>query len=154
MKKIILTQGKFALVDDEDFLELSKFKWSYDGNYARRAIYINGKQKIIRMHRLLANTPKGMDTDHINRNKLDNRKSNLRVCSRSENKINQNMLSKNTSGFIGVSWSKPLKKWVARISIKNKKTHIGVFNTKEEAAKEYNVVAYKNFGEFARLNKI
>lgn len=154
MRRIPLTQGKYAIVDNEDFTKLSKYSWHYNKGYARCAISQDGKQKIERMHSFLMKTPKGMDTDHINGNKLDNRKSNLRICTRSQNKINQGLSRNNTSGFIGVHWHRPLKKWRAQISILNKKKHIGVFKTKEEAAKAYNDVAYKNFGEFARLNSI
>ena len=87
MKEIKLTQDKVALVDDEDYKWLNEFKWYCAAGYAaRNSPKINGKQSInIFMHREINNTPKGMDTDHISHNRLDNRKVNLRTCTCSEN---------------------------------------------------------------------
>lgn len=89
MKKIKLTSGKFALVDDDMFEELNKFSWCLNGGYAIRGYSKNGKQAKLKMHRVIMNTPKGMDTDHIDNNKLNNQRNNLRVCTRSQNCMNR-----------------------------------------------------------------
>ena len=106
------------------------------------------------MHREILKCPKGLFIDHINRNGLDNRKNNLRVCSKSQNMMNTLIPKNNTSGYKGVSWSKRDKKWMAYIKIKNKFNNLGYFNIKEQAALAYNDAAKKYHGEFARLNKI
>ncbi len=86
MRKIKLTQGEYALVDNIDFERLNKHKWYYNGNYAVRGILINKKPVVWRMHWDIMGKPeKGLETDHINRNKLDNRKSNLREITQLEN---------------------------------------------------------------------
>lgn len=97
MKQIALTQGKFAIVDNSDYGMLSQFKWQYlpAGNgYAKRAVQIKlekHKYKVITvlMHRLILNAPEGVEIDHINRNSLDNRRCNLRICDRSTNMLNR-----------------------------------------------------------------
>jgi hypothetical protein len=147
-QSIPLTQGKFTLVDDEDFEKLNKFKWYFHDGYAIRQV----KGKIVRMHREIANTPIDMLTDHINGDKLDNRKVNLRPCTTAQNVQNRSNQSNNSSGFKGVSWSKKNNKWSAMININKKRTHLGYFKTAEEAAKVYDLAAIENYGEFANLN--
>src|SRR3990167_164487 len=111
MKKIKLTQNKYALVDDEDFKELNQSKWLCDSSgYAGRDVGGRKNKKRILMHRLLNNTPKGFHTDHINRDKLDNRKENLRTTTCSQNILNSKLSKKNTSGHKGVEWYK--NRWV------------------------------------------
>ena len=95
-------------------------------------------------------TPKGMDTDHINGNTLDNRRCNLRVCTRERNTGNQKPLRGITSKFKGVCWVKARSKW--RVAISGK--FIGEYISELDAAKAYNEAAKKHFGEFARLNVI
>ena len=156
MKKIPLTQGYYALVDDKDFEWLSELKWSVNRKrhslYAQHAKMRSGKGKIFYMHRLIMNAPKGKQVDHINGNTLDNTRSNLRICSSSENLCNRKAPRQNTSGFKGVSWFERDKKWRARIGAKCKQKTIGYFDTKEEAAKAYDLMAKKLHGSFARLN--
>src|ERR1039458_7612826 len=109
MKQLSLTQGKFALVDDEDFEYLNQFKWCYDGKgYAVRRKPGPGSRNygFIWMHRVVNNTLEGMDTDHINRDKLDNRRSNLRTASRTLNNHNRLPAINNVSGIRGVSFNK------------------------------------------------
>ena len=150
MKKIKLSRGKYTIVDDEDFEWLNRWKWSYNSlGYAR----MGQNYKTILMHRLIMNTPHGMETDHINGNGLDNRRSNLRICTRSQNKMNTCLSSKNTSGYKGVCWNKNSKKWRAEIEYK-KSICLGYFDNKIDAAKAYNQKAKELFGEFAKLNKI
>lgn len=158
MKKIILTKGAFALVDNEDFGWINKYKWQYGvRGYATKNLHIgmkNGKRisKLMLMHREIIKTPKGLFTDHINGNKLDNRKQNLRICTRQQNVWNMKISSHNTSGFKGVS--KRNNRWSASIHKNNKKIHLGYFSTAKEAAKKYNETAFEFFGEFAKLNNL
>lgn len=100
-KEIQLTQGKVALVDDDWFDYLSQWKWFCDkGIYAARSKRKdNGKQETIYMHAVVANTPKGMNTDHIDMNGLNNQSYNLRVCTKSQNMGNINRTKTNTSGY-------------------------------------------------------
>jgi len=158
MKKISLTgkngKGKYSLVDNDIFDELKKYKWHLVSGYAARFEWIKEKKNVrpSYMHRTIMNTPNGKQTDHINLNKLDNRKENLRVCSRVENSGNIPLLKNNTSGFKGVGTRG--KKWRAYISNKNKHIHLGYFSSKELAAEAYNSKAIEIFGEFALLNRI
>lgn len=151
-KTIQLTRGKVALVDDADFEWLNTFKWCYSYGYAIRKVgWPNRKTQW--MHREIAGTPAGMITDHINGDKLDNRRSNLRACNSSENKCNAVAQSNNTSGYKGVSWNKRSAKWEAQICVNRRGIHLGYFDTAEAAAKAYDEACIKLHGEFARTNK-
>lgn len=155
MKTIQLTKGKFAIVDDDDYDWIMKWKWYVNSNgYAVRAIRNASTHKDIRMHREIANTPEGMDTDHINGNKLDNRKCNLRICTRSENHRNRCKLQGTASRYKGVTWNDRLKKWQTRIDIPGKQIYLGYYNNEISAALAYNEAAKRIFGEFAKLNII
>jgi UDPglucose 6-dehydrogenase len=154
-KEITLTKGYKTIVDTEDYEWLNKWSWYYAHGYAVRTIYDEkGKPYQLRMHRLLINTPDGMDTDHVNRNRLDNRKSNLRPATRSQNVANQFSKKQNNSGLKGVSWKAKNKKWVAQIRVDNVVKHIGLFESKEEAGRAYNREAVRYFGKFAYLNDV
>ncbi len=153
MKYIKLSQGRRAKVDDEDFKRLSKLKWHFNYGYARNnSLNANGKKTTIRMHRVILNAPKGKDVDHINGDGLDNRKQNLRVCTRSENAMNQRLSSANTSGYKGVVWYKRSQKWRVQVNVKNKKTHVGYFNEIGKAVKAYDTAVMEHYGVFARPN--
>lgn len=104
------------------------------------------------MHRVVANTPDGMETDHIDGNSTNNQRGNLRVCSRTENAMNLGVRSDNSSGFKGVCWHKATGKWESYISAGKKHIHLGVYHTVEEAAHAYDAAALKYHGPFARLN--
>jgi len=132
MKELTLTKGKFAIVDDEDFEYLNQWKWSFDDLYAVRGEYlgkVEGKDKYkkIYLHKVINQTPKGLETDHINQNKLDNRRCNLRTVTKSQNNRNRTCCVKNICGVIGVNWYKQTKKYCARIVIDGKKIHLGYF---------------------------
>lgn len=152
---IQLTQGYQAIVDDEDHEELSKFKWHYHLGYAIRTVYTGGKYIKIRMHRVVMNCPADKEIDHVDGNKLDNRRCNLRICTRADNvrNIQVNTLGK-SSKYKGVTWKKQSKKWCAQISLRKKKIYLGLFTDEKSAAIAYNQAAQKYFGEFARLNEV
>lgn len=144
-KQIPLTQGQFAIVDDDDFEIVKNHKWCIHHGYAVSS-------RGIRMHRLIMNCPDSKEVDHINRNRLDNRKENLRICTRTENCRNRGENKDNTSGYKGVNFHKPLGKWRAKIVLNNKHIHLGYFDNPKDAARAYNDAAKKN--GFGFLNEI
>ena len=159
--KIKLTQGQYAIVDDDIYQTLSQYKWcvwycpSTKGYYAERSKYIgNGKQKILYMHRVILNAQKGQMIDHINGDTLDNRKENLRFATYSQNLANSKIRKDNTSGYKGVRWHKRDKIWMAYIRYQNKHIHLGSYKDKKETALAYNEAAKKYFGEYAKLNNL
>jgi hypothetical protein len=153
VKEIKLTRGKVALVDDDDYERISKHKWCYDGHkYAIRSERKGGKKINIFMHCEILGHPDGMETDHINCNKLDDRKSNLRICTNSQQRQNCPIRKDNTSGFKGVSFNKDVRKWEAYINCNRVRTRLGFHDSPEEAAYAYDNMARKLFGEFARPN--
>lgn len=157
-KEIPLTKGKFAIVDDEDYEELSKYKWQASSIrrneicYATRKVIVNGKRKEVKMHIVINRTPAGMDTDHINGNGLDNRKENLRTASPSQNAINIGKRKKSgtSSSYKGVGRNG--KKWASVISLNGKKIYLGMYESEIEAARVYDAKAKELYGEFALLN--
>lgn len=155
MKHVPLTQGKFALVDDEDLDYINQWSWMYcSRGYAKRYGRKGEKPKVIYMHRVVNKTPKGLETDHINRNKLDNRKRNLRTCTAMQNQHNSIPRNGGYSKYKGVSLYKSTGEYFAQIKINKKRTYLGRFDKEEAAALAYNAAALKNFGEFAFVNVI
>jgi hypothetical protein len=155
VKEIPLSQGKVAVIDDKDFEKVSKYNWCYSSTigYAVSTTKEHGGRAIL-MHRYILDAPSGKVTDHINRDKLDNRRSNLRLCSSAENKCNMGVRSHNKSGYKGVYWMPNRGKY--QVTIRHKKTpmYLGLFDCKHEAARMYNFWAKDLFGEYASLNKI
>lgn len=162
MKHIPLTQGKFAIVDDEDFKEISQYRWfaHKDGRtfYAYRKIKTNSKhcrQLLFQMaHGILVNIPNSKLIDHKNGNGLDNRRENLRICNYSQNGANQKPQKNCSSKYKGVWWNKWDKRFQAAIKKNGKRTYLGYFDDEVEAAKAYDKKAKELFGEFARLNNV
>lgn len=164
MRKILLTHGEYAIVDNEDYDRLmeSGFKWRLESRsegqrYAARhrgTLHPLG-DATIRTHREVMRAREGDHVDHLNGDGLDNRKKNLRVCTHSDNMRNRKVLGKNnTSGFKGVSWNRGMKKWSAQIQFERKNVRLGFFVDSKEAARAYNRAAKQYHGEFAKLNKI
>ena len=141
VKEIPLTQGKIALVDDDDYELLSKFKWhAYKDRkvfYARRTFISEdkSKRKLVYMHQILISIPKGFQCDHINRNSLDNRRINLRVATSRQNNINHGRTK--TSNHPGVCFEKFTGRWKAQIGFGKKNYNLGRYDTEEEAHQAY-----------------
>jgi len=158
-RRIRLSQGKYAIVDPDDYPRLSRYKWyTAKGShsfYAMRGQW-SGKLKkrlTIMMHREVLNVPEGMVADHINHNGLDNRKANLRICTPADNARNARYPKINTSSrYRGVWYNKHNKKWRATIVVNRKRKQIGYFKDEIAAAKAYDKAARKFYGEFAVLN--
>jgi hypothetical protein len=155
MREIPLTQGKIALVDDEDFKMLNKYKWIADRVDKKFYAARNGLNKNkghVRMHRQIMNFPIGFEIDHVDGNSLNNQRANLRVCTSSQNKCNAGKQINNTTGYLGVCFYKRDGNFQADITL-NKKTHfLGRFTTAIDAAKVYDIAAKKYHGKFAKTN--
>lgn len=158
MRKIPLSRGYgYAIVDDEDFDSLSLFNWhlSTDGYAERTERHGRGVRESIFMHRVVAGTPRGMCTDHINGNTLDNRKENLRICTKAQNNFGRRSHKNKVGGvtYRGVHLRYGTR-YVAAIKFGGKYHHISSHDTAEDAAIVYNVAAQLFFGEFAALNDV
>ena len=159
-KEIPLTQGKIALVDDEDYERVNQYKWCAvrygDNFYANRNGGKAGKLNrtfIVKMHREVLGDPADMIVDHINHNGLDNRKANLRIVTKEQNLWNSRKnISYGTSIYKGVTFFKRDNRWRAYITYKKKHIFIGSFPDEQAAAKAYDEKAKQLFGEFAYLN--
>lgn len=141
-----------ALIDKEDIETVKDYKWRWmrptgTKNTGNSVVTGNGKESpILQLHRLLTNCPGDMEVDHINGNRLDNRKYNLRVCTRQENQLNVSKLSNNTSGFKGVWYDKARDKWVAEITFLKTKVSLGRYT-------DYNHACYTRFVAESLLHK-
>ncbi len=156
-----LPNGEVAVVGEEDFGELSKYKWHTTGyGYAVRHNYVKGIDRRVYMHReVMGITREGVKdgrrarvrVDHINGDRLDNRRSNLRFCTQSQNRMNS-IGAKGSSRYKGVTWSKARLKWAAQIKFNGKHITGGLFSDELLAAKAYDRLALRYFGEFAKPN--
>lgn len=147
-----------TVVDDDDYDYL--MQWSWHAMKARNRFYAAGSQcfsdkTVIHflMHRLIMKAPPEVFVDHRNRDSLDNRKENLRICSNGQNLGNSTIPHTNTSGFKGVSRNRQRDKWRATIQINGTSKQIGVFQQPKDAAAAYDDAALKHFGEFALTNR-
>lgn len=161
MKTIQLKPGIDVIVDADDFNMLNTYTWWLCKTKTKRAVktqlsaQTTVKGKTVKMHRLIMQAPLGVDVDHINGNPLDNRKANLRICSRSENLMNAGKYTRRnkcSSKYKGVSWHKATKKWEAGLQVNGKRKWLGLFLEEQSAAVAYNLAALKYFGQFANLN--
>jgi len=161
MKTIPVSQGRTALIDDEDFEIVSQNKWSLKKSnhdrteYAHRSIKVNGKWTHVSLHRFILNPPSKMEVDHIDGNGLNCQRANMRLCTHKQNMRNMRMHNKH--GLKGVHFVgnlPPHRQWMATIKINGFLKTIGHFPTLIEAGAAYNSMAVQHFGEFAKLNPI
>lgn len=158
MKVIELTRGKKAIVDDEDYEKVTNFSWHFNPNGYAESYFVDqetGKTICIRMHRMIMGAEKNQMIDHVNGNGLDNRKENLRFCTRSQNAVNSKLNKNNSSGFKGVCRAKnsTAKIWKAQVQTKRKPIYLGLFENPIDAARAYDETIERIFGEFALTNK-
>jgi len=154
-RRIRLTEGKFTIVDPQDFYWLNNFDWcakEYHGGFHAVRFNNHGDTMILSMHRQIMNQPLGLLVDHRNRDGLDNRRDNLRLATRSQNNCNTTKRKNTSSRFVGVSFDKRKQRWVAYINYNGKRIFLGYFDSEIEAAKAYDEAAKKYHAEFARLN--
>lgn len=163
MKKIPLAgkwgKGQFALVDERDYEKLLLMGgWivfnSRGKPYVIRSSKVNGKRKNLFMHRIILSASDADRVDHINGNTLDNRRSNIRICTLSQNGANRPMQQNNTTGYKGVFYDARCiyRPYYSKVHYRGKQIRIGCYKTKEEAALAYNKKAVELWGEFALLN--
>jgi hypothetical protein len=156
-KTIPLSNGGEVIVDVDEYDRLSQYKWHLFDGYACRSKYLpDNRRRTQRMHREIMDLDIGdkIRVDHINRNRLDNRKCNLRTCNQSQNAMNSVPRRNNNTGYKGVSYYSPRKKFRAMISKDYKQIAIGYFSDPEEAAYVYDQFAIQLHGVFARRNII
>lgn len=156
-KEIIIGNRRYGqqvcLVDEEDFEHLSKFKWHLLQN--SKTFYANTiiDGKTVKMHRLIMNAKTGEFIDHRDHNGINNCRSNLRICTRSQNSMNGTR-STNRHGYKGIYYKKSHRRFVATVKVNGKTKYFGGYKTAREAAISYNENAVKYYGEFASLNKV
>ena len=160
MKEIPLSKGFVAIVDDEDFEELSRYKWHVllcrksNSAYANRSEQVAQKKwRKVQMHRQILNAEKGVQVDHINGDGLDNRRSNLRLCTQEQNLANRRPMKGGSSKYKGVCWVTRLGKWVAQCTWDNKVHYLGAFDEEKEVAEAYDEALKQHRGKFALTNE-
>jgi len=143
------------LIDDEDWDRVIRYSWSFNSHgQVRSCRKINGKTINMFLHRYILNLEKEdkVIVDHIDRNRGNNQKENLRICTNSQNLMNRGSQANNTSGYKGVFYAENMGKYLAKITILRNTIPLGYYRIAEDAAKKYDEAAVKYFGEFAVLN--
>lgn len=160
--EIPLTKGYVALVDDEDYEELSQWKWqSQSGGerntaYARRGIYnpYSRRMTTVMMHRVIMGDPADYLIDHKDGNGLNNTRSNLRIATRAENQYNSRINKNNTTGFKGVTFHRNTGKYMAQVSVDGATRYLGLYNSAEAAHYAYCEAAKQLHSEFANTGEV
>lgn len=151
--QIPLGKDQFALVDDDDFDRLRSTRWFLSGSgYAVGFVQQDGRFKLVYMHRLILGAEPDALADHINADKLDNRRSNLRLATPEQNGQNKRLNSLSETQLKGVGWHKRRRKYHARIQLLGMRYHLGYFEDAESAALAYDAAAKALFGEYAHVN--
>jgi hypothetical protein len=159
-REIPLTQGKVAIVDDEDYEQLAQYKWTYlsgrKTGYAMRFAKVDEKRVLVLMHRFILSAPDGTEVDHRDRNGLNNTRDNIRIATPSQNRVNAPKRNgKCSSQFKGVvRSSNSSRPWEAIIKVGHKAMSLGYFASEQDAACAYNYAAVEYYGEFAYVNDI
>ena len=158
---IPLTRGYEAVIDASDIHLVDGVHWHACPDFRRdgtiRAVYAirtdrtSPKPRSVSLHRVIAGTPPGFETDHIDGDGLNNRKANLRIATNVHNQHNQRLQSNNSSGVKGVSWHKATNKWAAHIGIARRRKHLGLFSNLDDAAAAYARASAELHGEFGRV---
>jgi hypothetical protein len=157
-RRIYLGDDEWTIVDADVYYRLGHLKWQIKGNRGRKFYAVRfakigpGRTKLLNLHRVITNAPKGLVVDHKNCDSLDNRRANLRLATRSQNNQNVPKRKNTSSRFIGVCFNKEHKKWCAYISYEGKSLWLGYFESEIVAAKAYDRAALKYYGDFARIN--
>lgn len=154
MREVVLTGGHVTLISDEDCDLVTAFRWTPAPIPGQPHLYFRTTRKgvpPIKLHRLIAGAIPGEEVDHANGNTLDNRRENLRICTRTQNRRNSRKSKRNTSGYKGVHWHKLTRKWRARVRIGARVWELGLYANKQDAAQAYWNAAYICHGEFACL---
>lgn len=150
------TGNKEFYFDLEDYDKIKDYRWhvSDDGRVTTN-VFKNGKYTTLSMHRFVMDClDDDVDVDHIKHCPFDNRKSKLRIATRSQNTINRRLVSNNTSGATGVSWNKFHEKWIAYIGLNYETMHLGYFDSFDEAVKARKIAEEKYFGEYSYSNSM
>ena len=150
-REVVLIDGTIAIVSHEDYDLVITHRWR--SNNKGYVVKSSGFPRTS-LHRLILDAPKGTQVDHINRNKLDNRRSNLRLCNQNQNEANKPSRRGSRSSYKGVHWHIVSKRWVAKIRKNSQSIHLGCFLEENDAALAYNKAAKEIHGEFAYLNEI
>jgi hypothetical protein len=151
---IPLSNGMFATIDAVDVPLVDGYDWTAavrrNTIYVKRATLSKGVRKTILLHRVIAGTPDGMDTDHVNGNGLDNRRVNLRPATKIQNATNSRLCERNTSGLKGAMFYRANGKWRSQIVVNRRNIHLGYYATPEEAHAVYAKASAEMHGEFGR----
>lgn len=154
MKTVFLPNGMTTTVDNQDYEKVVQWKDWYvlGGRVARKSARIGTPgRKTVYMHRLIMSPKDGMVVDHIDGNALNNQRSNMRVCTSHQNKMNRHKV-RGSSKYKGACWDKSRNKWLSQITSKGKRMFLGYFDNEEDAAIVYDVAAQLFHGEYAKLN--
>ena len=151
--QIAFPSGHVVTIDHEDIDLFAAYRWHVDSVGRKRGKpYLRRSPDKAYWHRVVLGAQRGEQIDHVNGDSLDNRRSNLRFCSQSENNQNWTGSRRNTSGYKGVSWDRWTGRWVVRIQVDGKQLNLGRFDDREQAARAYDAAAREHWGDFARTN--
>jgi hypothetical protein len=157
-RRIELTQGYHALLDDEDFARVAAYSWHVAKRRGRRYAVANvgrgAAKTTVYLHRLVLDAPPGVEVDHRDGEGLNNTRANLRACTHTENMCNAQPRRGGSSRYKGVFWCATRGRWLARVKLSGRTRQVGTFTSERAAALAYNAAARALHGEFARLNDI